>query len=445
MGKKFLKGEITTVVALGTLIILGVSSFFSSMFLNKKKQIFQHPKATETVSYERCTFESQGRRYIFFRRNGGMPVCDLNLIKAGTTDNPIDAWLIRTDVEVGQCRVVNNNANQQCGGNWDDWCYYFNAQQSGSRCLKRDSSCDNGVCLVNQQPTVQPTSNTSANNNNQSTLTTSACFSMTAEFEVRQFENRKSFYAWVKFISQRGGNIKLEYNGIHVAGWNRFLGGTFTYSPQWTQPHSPGNEAGIASLINGQSMPFTYRGIHSGCNPQDFILNCSIGVDQMGNPSVSGNGCICRNCHLMTFIPSLTPTPTPTPTPTQNLTLNNRQAPTPTPTPTPTSTPTPPLLTETGILANPGKLIIENVTNDKILKLEAISLQGVIFFNNYEYLSVEISPRQSYEYDYSRFCTVYRKILSGHIAYYSSEDNFKFVKFKSISLSCDYYLLIGID
>ena len=141
-----------------------------------------------------------------------------------------------------------------------------------------------------------------------------------------------------------------------------------------------------------------------------------------------------------------TPTSTPTTTPTNTAIL--------TPTSQPicypygpnlpncvTPTPTPRLLTETGVLANPGVLIIENVTNNKTLRLRVVSLVG----SNYEHLFVDILPRQSYTYNYSRFCTWLRRNLSGHIAYSSSEDNFISVKWKKIDLSCDRYLLIGIE
>jgi len=142
----------------------------------------------------------------------------------------------------------------------------------------------------------------------------------------------------------------------------------------------------------------------------------------------------------------VTPTSTPTTTPTNTAIL--------TPTSQPicypygpnlpncvTPTPTPRLLTETGVLANPGVLIIENVTNNKTLRLKVVSLVG----SNYEHLFVDILPRQSYTYNYSRFCTWLRRNLSGHIAYSSSEDNFISVKWKKIDLSCDRYLLIGIE
>jgi hypothetical protein len=141
-----------------------------------------------------------------------------------------------------------------------------------------------------------------------------------------------------------------------------------------------------------------------------------------------------------------TPTSTPTTTPTNTAIL--------TPTSQPicypygpnlpncvTPTPTPRLLTETGVLANPGVLIIENVTNNKTLRLRVVSLVG----SNYEHLFVDILPRQSYTYNYSRFCTWLRRNLSGHIAYSSSEDNFISVKWKKIDLLCDSYLLIGIE
>jgi len=88
---------------------------------------------------------------------------------------------------------------------------------------------------------------------------------------------------------------------------------------------------------------------------------------------------------------------------------------------------------------------MENIKNDITIHVSTISLEGGIFFSYYDYLNIKIPPRKSYTYDYSNLCTLYRRNLSGHIGYYSSEDNYRFAHFKEINLSCDSFLLIGLD
>jgi hypothetical protein len=129
MKKKFLKGEISTIITLGTLIVLGVSSLVS-YFLFEKKQITK-TKATEATLG--CIQTVGGSQYIFFKRSDATPVCDRSEIQAGPQN---DAWLVGS----GPC-----SNNQACGEG--RWCYYFNGQYQNSRCLTRDPSCDNGSCF----------------------------------------------------------------------------------------------------------------------------------------------------------------------------------------------------------------------------------------------------------------------------------------------------------
>lgn len=127
-----------------------------------------------------------------------------------------------------------------------------------------------------------------------------SCFNISADIEARNEGSKKAFYVWVNFDSSQGGDVELLYNGIHVAGWNKFDGGRYTYGPNYTQPFTKGSgEAGIAALPadNGtREINFVYEGWHNGCSPQTQKLNCTVGVNADGFPFLSGDaGCNAKN------------------------------------------------------------------------------------------------------------------------------------------------------
>jgi hypothetical protein len=461
--KKKQIGEIATILVVGSLILASIISFSSSLLFTNR----QSNKAKATDITYKC----------------------------------------RTDSVDWVCIRDNHKADQQAK---DAFCGFYASliTENGNNYVavinkwreehEKNMGYNTGDCGRDvEQPTSAPIPTGGGGD---------GCFYISADFEVRDEGDKKAFYAWVTFNSQRGGDIKLEYNGINVAGWNRFGGGSYTYSPQWTQPHTHDYDSGIAALTKGQEMSFTYRGMHSGCSPQDVTITCSIGYRSDGSTYVAGQNCSCRNCQTVQ-IPTLTPTRSltlpprttniPTPTPINagnlceqkqgecilrnldcNITLGNnyketndfelndscgsgkkcclprqtdRQTPTPTKTPIPTLTPTPtptptltlkptqPLISDTGIWSDPGRLYIENINNDKTIRIIVVSLVG-----NYDQINEEILPRQHIVYYYSKLCNLVRRRLSGYIAYYSSEDNYNMAHFKEINVSCNSYLVVGL-
>jgi len=348
--KKNIRGEIATVLAVGALVILGAASLVNSLFINKRQTV---------------KTKAQG---LYTCYKGGQPVEQCQSFDKCDVDGRCNPACCKVDSQCpnGQkCDIPNGYcvSGKSCNPQTSKKLTCVSGQCVWQPCSGNDCNVNTCTSHAQCQNQVNPTPTPVSGGGGQ---TQAGCFYLTADLEVRNEGAKKAFYAWVTFYSQRGGDIKLEYNGIHVAGWNRFSGGSFTYSPQWTQPFTHDYESGIAALNPGQTMPFTYRGMHSGCSPQDFTLSCSIKVDGAGNPSVSGSGCRCRNCGQQQSPQVPTPTPLPTrmppgaystPTPTQSLRCecidgrwNNfcdslwvgrpcGSTPTPTPTPLPTRMP----------------------------------------------------------------------------------------------------------
>jgi len=134
------------------------------------------------------------------------------------------------------------------------------------------------------------------------------CFSLLAEFEQKLENGKVAFYTWVTFESSTAGDVQLLANGQHAAGWNGFGGGRFTYDPNWTHPGWPGNWGPIAIVDPGKSTNASYEGFVRNCNPQSLSLNCTLTANASGIGSVSGNGCVCKNC-TAAVAPTLTTAP----------------------------------------------------------------------------------------------------------------------------------------
>jgi len=324
--KKNIRGEIATVLAVGALVILGAASLVNSLFINKRQTV---------------KTKAQG---LYTCYKGGQPVEQCQSFDKCDVDGRCNPACCKVDSQCpnGQkCDIPNGYcvSGKSCNPQTSKKLTCVSGQCVWQPCSGNDCNVNTCTSHAQCQNQVNPTPTPVSGGGGQ---TQAGCFYLTADLEVRNEGAKKAFYAWVTFYSQRGGDIKLEYNGIHVAGWNRFSGGSFTYSPQWTQPFTHDYESGIAALNPGQTMPFAYRGMHSGCSPQDFTLSCSIKVDEAGNPSVSGSGCRCRNCGQQQSPQVSTPTPTPLPT---RMPPGAYSTPTPTPIPTltpiPTPTPTP--------------------------------------------------------------------------------------------------------
>lgn len=321
-------GEITTIIAITSLVVIGVVSLVSSAFLGKKQTT--STKASGTVASLGCIQKANGNEYIFFKRSDASPVCDTNSIQAGSQN---DAWL------VGNGPCVDNNA---CGSG--KWCYYFDNQYRKSRCLTRDPSCDNGSCLESEErsstPPPQPTT----------APPSSEGFHLTSEVYGEKIVGGVKFNIHVKFNSDGcDGDINLFRDGVHIAGpngWNRQFG-PFDYDEKW---------AGSFTVPKGQSISVNYRGTVYNCPTSsttlEDTLQCTLSVDSTGNPAISGPDCFPKNFTNPAPQPTATPTtpplthpPSPTLPPQQP---TNSSTPTPpagatnTPTPPNTSTSTPP-------------------------------------------------------------------------------------------------------
>jgi len=163
-----------------------------------------------------------------------------------------------------------------------------------------------------------------------------SCFTLSVNFEARPPDLSKgesgaaAFYAWVTFNSQTAGDVKLDFNNQHLAGWNGFAGGSFTYSPQWTQPYTHSREAAIAALEKGRSFNVEYTGWLRNCDPQTATIRCNLKVDNKGVASVSGGGCSCSNCGQTQ--PVAVEAPTPTLKPITPIISRGQKRPAPTPT-----------------------------------------------------------------------------------------------------------------
>lgn len=293
------KGEIATALTIGTLVVLAGITLITS-FIFRDKKIKTKPRAEGVQIYE----QQEDRLFRFFFINNNNIVCfDRN------NDKKIwDAW--------------------QVGGN--QWNFLFKVGPiKGMRGLARspvlDDACAEayfGKKTPSQESKPQQPQKTSQSPMGSGGEVSNGCFSLSAEFEVRDEDNKKAFYSWVRFKSSKGGDIKLDYNGIHVAGWNGFAGGIFTYEPKWTQPYTHDYDVPVARLNKSQSLFISYRGMHSGCSPQDITINCTIGYSNDGSVYVSGEGCNCKNCQTVQQPP---PTQPPNQTPNQSPTSSSTQ------------------------------------------------------------------------------------------------------------------------
>ena len=264
MKKKFLKGEIATVVALGTLIILGISSLVS-YFLFERKQITK-TKATEATLG--CIQTVGGNQYVFFKRSDASPVCDKNEIQAGPQN---DAWL----VGAGPC-----SNNQTCGEG--RWCYYFNGQYQNSRCLTRDPSCDNGSCFGDSS---QSSSEGQSGSESQSSggTSTSTCRGVnigrgpctnvvsggSCAYRGESWEDRNYFNQWVYCCSDGNWYAKSSSAQANPAeGWQTKEECEDiplpTSSP--TKKINPPKDSGVINPPEGLSMNCSdYHGDQFGC------------------------------------------------------------------------------------------------------------------------------------------------------------------------------------
>jgi len=313
-GKLKIKGEITTILAVGALVFLGISTLVSSLLVKNKQTVKTRASSGDkAVASLTCIKRAANNNsYVFFRRADVGAVCDLTDIKKGPQN---DAW-----------KVGKENCTLNGGCAAGDWCYYFDSVQANSRCLRREPSCDNGACI-------------NADAGGKDGFVDNGCFKLKTEFTVKNEGSRKAFYSWVVFDSQTAGDVQLLGQGTgdkgdHLAGWNGFAGGSYVYGPEWTQNWSPGNSTAVVGLEKGQGANLRYTGYLRNCNPQSVSVACSLGVTADGQAYVEGDGCGCKDNSCVIGKPTPTPIPernNPTPTPVPSRAVPSPTLPIPTP------------------------------------------------------------------------------------------------------------------
>lgn len=229
------KGEIATVLTIGALIVLGISTLISSSFLKNKQTL-------KTKAAESCD--------------------DLNWFCAGECADP----QVRT--------IFSNNA-----GNWKNK-KAKNCKINTSQC-NTATSCDSAGTEGLPNPTKAPNA---------------GGFHLGGDVYANKTGQGISFDIHVKFnFDGCDGDIKLFRGGqggqlLGVNGWNKD-GGPFVYSPRWTGPPivvAPGGHGSV-----------TYTGTVDNCpnSTKTLVdsLTCNYDVSSTGAVSVSGAGCDFKN------------------------------------------------------------------------------------------------------------------------------------------------------
>jgi len=261
------KGEIVTILTVGTLVVLSAITLVSSILLPKNKQT----TASRAEDPTTCS-------------NPNKPI---NFCIREECDTAISKWVMIEKFCNNEKKIIEKAGaatNRSCN-------------QAGKQC------CGGGTtsCTLPAASTSTQTSGGNTATGNATTTTGSAksngCFSLKAEFEQKLENGKVAFYTWVTFESATAGDVELLANGQHAAGWNGFGGGRFTYDPNWTHPGWPGNWGPIAIVDLGSKVNAGYEGFLRNCNPQSITINCTLTANANGTGSVSGeSGCVCKNC-----------------------------------------------------------------------------------------------------------------------------------------------------
>lgn len=261
------KGEIVTILTVGTLVVLSAITLVSSILLPKNKQ------TTASRAEDPTTCSNPNKPIDFCIRE--------------ECDTAISKWVMIEKFCNNEKKIIEKAGaatNRSCN-------------QAGKQC------CGGGTtsCTLPAASTSTQTSGGNTATGNATTTTGSVksngCFSLKAEFEQKLENGKVAFYTWVTFESATAGDVELLANGQHAAGWNGFGGGRFTYDPNWTHPGWPGNWGPIAIVDLGKSVTAGYEGFVRNCNPQSTTINCTLTANSNGIGSVSGeSGCVCKNC-----------------------------------------------------------------------------------------------------------------------------------------------------
>lgn|GEM_PF-3229616 len=274
-GKYYQRGEVLTLLTIGTVVVLSLATITSSIFLGKNNKQTIKSKAEEKVwpkcaagvsDKSTCSVNDYGK-WCYICSPNTEPACQSQSLLNATIGAPF------------LCDKIGS------GYQW--------VKKNDGECTK---SCYEGVVSAasggQSSPAAagtasSPTSGGGTQNN--------GCFRLSAEIEPREENGKVAFYAWVSFESSTAGDVELLENGNHVAGWNAFGGGRFTYDPHWTQHWPPpGNWAAVSAPDKGQTVMINYEGFVRNCNPQSQTITCTLEALANGQGKVSGTGCNCK-------------------------------------------------------------------------------------------------------------------------------------------------------
>lgn len=152
-----------------------------------------------------------------------------------------------------------------------NWCYMFS---NGSYCLMRNQSGGGGGgtgATATPPPGATPTSGATV---------AGGCFTLGADVNRSQENGQYKFDVSVKFISLGGdGDVKLDRDGRHVAGWNGWnknVKPVFTYGPEWTGGTitNSGNVNYVGTVANSAACPNVQSSMSCSFNVNDGSCSC---------------------------------------------------------------------------------------------------------------------------------------------------------------------------
>ncbi|MBI3620228.1 hypothetical protein HY214_03755 [Candidatus Roizmanbacteria bacterium] len=243
------RGEIATLLAIGALIVIGVSTVVSSVFLKNRQT--QTTKASGTL-LENCDDNN-------WYCAGECADPNVRQIFSDTYKTPLNPALTWRTQKASNCKITVD------------------------RCSSTTVNDCGGV------PSNQQVGSAGGGGGNSPSTSAPGCFHLDAKVTPEKNGNGYKFNTNIIFKSDGGdGSIQLQRNGRQVAGWNTWSRGAigdYTYEPAWTGS----NQNFISQPVSGeQSMQVTYKGIVANattCPNATSTISCTFSVDSGGNAS----------------------------------------------------------------------------------------------------------------------------------------------------------------
>ncbi len=174
------------------------------------------------------------------------------------------------DADCAKSCVQNSDCPKRTQGDTDpptsNWCYGFS---NGKYCMMRDQNHSGG----GGGGTIPSPTHSSGGSGG-------GCFSLAADVNKSLENGKYKFEVSVKFVSLGGdGDVKLDRDGRHVAGWNAWNRNTktiYTYSPEWTGGaiRSSGSTTFVGTVANSAACPNVTSSMSCSFNVDDGSCNC---------------------------------------------------------------------------------------------------------------------------------------------------------------------------